>query len=845
MTVCCPCDVIDHPRKPVIPAGLSALPRQLAGLPEYRLAMLRDIPLFLPLAGWRAREGDDLGVMLLEMWAYVLDILGFYDERIANETYLRTAVLRPSLRKLVELIGYQPRPALGASVVLAAIADSKKVVKLPARTAFRSGAFDGQPPQVFETEIEHEIHFLKNLWKTGPLRERTVGDRLLFEADTARLARDQIVAFVWTSRRRTVASSPVSAFSTVERRSIQTAAGKITSAKAVEATDGQIYVEVAVEPPIQIDPDVRLADVQVFSASQTAPVIALPGDGLATSVTASQFTQLAVPALVGQSSIPAQLVTAITSGTQIGSFEAKQSAIGLSGSVVRLDAVYRTIQQNDLIVISRGSEFRAFTVAAARENELDVSQQPEVKVRIPFTELELSPSLPQSWRTARSLTVHFNMLDAGKLTRSAKTLLYTGDFAPPGVSIANVVEPIPESVATPGKLLLLDANDNGALVDGTVQIDANGEGSVQVGAGTPPFTPALRAPVTVFGNLVAATRGESVLSEVIGSGDASLGFQSFTLGKKPLTYFNDPAAPGGRRSTLEVRVNAIKWKEVPSFFGTGPQDEVYIVRQNDDGESEITFGDGVNGVRLPTGVDNVTASYRFGAGAAKPPAGLINQLAKPVEGLRRIVNPVAAGGGADADQPKDIRKNAPNSALILGRAVSVPDFQALAGEFGGVVNAHVEWAWDESCQRAVVMISFISDGGDIAKELRAFLIGQADPTTPLVAIEAEAQPSQLVIDLGIDPRFSGETVVPQVIQALTNPDSGILALENIPIGLPLFRSRIFDIVLSVEGTRSIRAMTVDGQPAPFAITVEQGRYRNFLEGLAVGSTREEDSFSTH
>jgi hypothetical protein len=40
-------------------------------------------------------------------------------------------------------------------------------------------------------------------------------------------------------------------------------------------------------------------------------------------------------------------------------------------------------------------------------------------------------------------------------------------------------------------------------------------------------------------------------------------------------------------------------------------------------------------------------------------------------------------------------------------------------------------------------------------------------------------------------------------------------------------------------------MTVDGQPAPFAITVEQGRYRNFLEGLAVGSTREEDSFSTH
>jgi hypothetical protein len=89
------------------------------------------------------------------MWAYALDILGFYDERVANESYLRTALLRPSLRKLVGLIGYQVRPALAASVVLAAIADGNRPVVLPPRTGFRSDAFDGKPPQVFETEMEH------------------------------------------------------------------------------------------------------------------------------------------------------------------------------------------------------------------------------------------------------------------------------------------------------------------------------------------------------------------------------------------------------------------------------------------------------------------------------------------------------------------------------------------------------------------------------------------------------------------------------------------------------------------------------------------------------------------
>ena len=49
-------------------------------------------------------------------------------------------------------------------------------------------------------------------------------------------------------------------------------------------------------------------------------------------------------------------------------------------------------------------------------------------------------------------------------------------------------------------------------------------------------------------------------------------------------------------------------------------------------------------------------------------------------------------------------------------------------------------------------------------------------------------------------------------------------------------SRIFDAVLSVEGTRSVRAMTVDGKPAPFVIAVAQGWYRDFLDSLVIGST---------
>src|SRR5262245_11621043 len=838
MKSCCPCDEFKSPGKPEIAAGLPALPRQLAGFVEYRLAMLRDIPLHPALSQWRARAGDDLGIMLLEMWAYALDILAFYDERIANETYLRTAVLRPSLRKLVELIGYQPRPALAASVVLGAIADGNRIVKLPPGTGFRSDAFDGEPPQVFETEVEHTIHRLKNQWTLGPVREETVSDRLLLEAGTARLTRDQIVVFVWPVFQAEGTSSVATGFRLGQRRSFGSAAGKVVVAKKVEARAGQSYVELTVEPAPRINPKVRLADVRALSptlsAALTVQDTAIVGGAIFQTSTQSgvgQFGQATDPTRKAAQLAGAAFRTSTQSGVgQSGVGFTNSSQNSGQSSIIKLDAVYRQIQQGARILISRRSEFRLFEVDLASEVEETVPGQ----ATIPVTALEISPALPPEWQSAlRSLTVHFNLLDVGRLTRVAKTALSPDDFALPGLPIEGLVEPIPESINKPSSLLLRDAVDNGVFADGTVDINERGEGRVSLAPNTPPFTPGLRAPVTVYGNPLRATRGESVFDEVLGSGDASQSFQSFALGKKPLTYINDLAATNGRRSTLEARVNAIKWREAPSFFGVGPDDEVYIVRLNDEGESVVTFGDGITGARLPTGVENITATYRFGAGAAKPPAGAISQLARPVEGLRRVVNPVAAGGGADADQPKDIRKNAPNSALILGRAVSIADFEALAREFGGVINAHAEWAWDESRQRAVVMVWFISDGGDIAKELRAFLIGQADPNTPLVAVQAQARPSQLVIDLEIDPRFKREIVARQVKDALTNPDTSILALENIQIGQPLFRSRIFDIALSVEGAQSIRGMTVDGQPAPFAITVEQGRYRNFLNGLVV------------
>src|SRR5690606_1767234 len=121
-----------------------------------------------------------------------------------------------------------------------------------------------------------------------------------------------------------------------------------------------------------------------------------------------------------------------------------------------------------------------------------------------------------------------------------------------------------------------------------------------------------RETVTLNGNVVPATHGETT-AEVLGSGDAAIPFQQFSLKQQPLTYTFPPGA-ARLESSLAIWVDAVKWREVATFFASGPKDRVYVVRRADDGTTSVHFGDGRQGARLPSGRENVRAVYRTGIG---------------------------------------------------------------------------------------------------------------------------------------------------------------------------------------------------------------------------------------
>ena len=196
-----------------------------------------------------------------------------------------------------------------------------------------------------------------------------------------------------------------------------------------------------------------------------------------------------------------------------------------------------------------------------------------------------------------------------------------------------------------------------------------------------------RTTVTINANVARATHGETVQNEVLGNGNGAQPNQRFTLQKPPLTYVTAPTASGGA-TTLELRVNDLLWQEVPSLYGLQANSRAYSVRLTAEGKPQVIFGDGEQGARLPTGVENVKATYRSGIGQDGMVAA--NQLTllqtRPL-GIRSVTNPLAATGAADRETPENARRNAPLPVLTLDRIVSLQDYADFARNFAGIGKA--------------------------------------------------------------------------------------------------------------------------------------------------------------
>jgi uncharacterized phage protein gp47/JayE len=179
---CCAGVEIATPRSEANPPGLTALAYRVgdyATFYETMLARLSGLTLeiaspdgsaprsVMPLKGLTTRDPADPSIALLDAWSVVCDVLTFYQERIANEGYLPTAIERRSLLELSRLIGYRLRPGVAATVKLAFTVSGGFIGTLPAGTRAQSIPGTGQSPQFFETAADLTVRDAWNALAPG------------------------------------------------------------------------------------------------------------------------------------------------------------------------------------------------------------------------------------------------------------------------------------------------------------------------------------------------------------------------------------------------------------------------------------------------------------------------------------------------------------------------------------------------------------------------------------------------------------------------------------------------------------------------------------------------------
>ncbi len=319
-----------------------------------------------------------------------------------------------------------------------------------------------------------------------------------------------------------------------------------------------------------------------------------------------------------------------------------------------------------------------------------------------------------------------------------------------------------------------------------------------------------RDTVTIYGNVVKATHGETRNNEVLGSGDASKSIQRLALHQSPLTYVA-ANTPSGAKSTLQVRVNDVLWHEVDTMAGLRPNDRNYVIFTDDEDRTTVVFGDGKQGLRPPTGVENIRGVYRTGIGkGGNVKAEKISQMMTRPLNAKSVINPMRASGGADRENLHRARKNTPLALMALDRLVSVQDYSDFTRTFAGIEKASAVRISDGNKQLIHITIAGaddipIDEDSDLYRNLLSALIDYGDPDQPVTVELRDLMLLLLKAEVKVLPDYKWDFVEPKIREALLDA----FGFEKRELGQDVYLSEVLSVMQNVEGVGYVDVNILD------------------------------------
>ena len=774
-----------------------------------------------PFAGWHEGIDGDYQTIFIELWAYLADILTFYQERFANEAFITTATQRDSLLHLVRLIDYRPSPGSGASALVTFTVSENASLSIPAGFRVGSRAQSGRPAAVFETasaitasgdnsairlsSVSPDVDFVQNTIILQGVNNRVVvGDYLLAvenegnDNEAANLRQVTAVIADKTAGTTTIFWQDPSGVDSFASKQVGVYALRVTAAPFGSTaprwdTLSPTLTNIDHQHPQTVDAD--------------HPQAPYPDDWDTPRKDPPNSFYIPTP----------------------GDFP----------NVVYLDGLYSEIKHSPqnpgwAVLITEGqNNLQVLHVTEARQAS-KVAYAISAKVtRLTFGEAEsVTPSL-------------FPLRNTTILTGSERLALQGALPLPDTVSGNRLILEGIHSQLHAGQAVILQGNQidstanpptttlaaESSTLDRTPEFDLVYD-LTTVTLKSPLAKEYVRASCSLMANVVEVTHGETVKDEVLGSSDGSA-FQSYPLTQGPLTYqlSTNPESVSAVESTLLVTVNGVRWTEQPTLVKSAPHEKDFTTNLDDSGQTTVVFGDGFNGARPPSGIDNIHARYRKGLGSSgNLPSGSIQETIDSVPGLQRVTNPLPSSGGGDPENITQIRRRAPASLQTFGRAVSVADYAALALSYPGIAKAGATWVvWDpvtpQSIAHAYVQLTFATvdrvpaQGTLFTGKLRRFLDDHRDPNVPLRIQDFSPVYVAVAVHVDIDDHFPHQATLAEVQSVLNpgpNPDGslGYFAFERLEFGQSIHLSTVYALVQAVAGVKdaAITSLSRTGPP---------------------------------
>lgn len=784
-------------------------------------AMLRHIDAAEPLQAFTHREPDDPAIALLHGAAIVGDILSFYQEHYANEAFLRTAQWRDSVSELVRLTGYRLAPGLGGRATLAIVTRGTAPVTIRAGWPVKADLQDMPDPADFQTVAELIAH--PALGRFNLYRRRIAQPTLAAGTTTLELGPGQAAADLKKGDRLLLMPDEAMFSQSGTAYSSQQAPQMVTISKVTPHL-GRTKIELESGPSQAWNAPVRAfrigRSLRHFGHNSPSTVTTSSTDGNGK--------------ITGSESRATRFERYIYASESTWNFGDHYTV--LDWTEMPLDVEAPDIAAGRRFVVQGRIHFDGQTnpVAFAVTKTVVATRGTTVQwgnLQGASTILSLDAPLISNGHVLHEMAdirdLRFLEITSAELVLRPLVTFASGAFAN-GAAALYFYGTGAEAKLLVGRRLFL-SHEDGRSVE---LVCTNTAASPAFAAFLPPNLALMwllsfdRPPlplrhndfdedapmVTVFGNLVDATQGKDEGDAVLGNGDATQAFQTFTLHKAPLTYFLAGDGTPPQRPELEVWVGGRRWARVDALFGRGPKEEVYIVREDSEGRSHVQFGDGDTGSRLPSGIANVVARWRSGNGARGPiKTGATPSAPERPPGFDKVQLAGIVSGGADPEDAEKAREAAPGKVQSLGRIVSLRDVATETLSVAGVVTAAAAWDLHEGVP--AVMLRVLLQAGREAEfaEVRA-AVAHAQrcrgPNRHPVVIE-QALLRYVFLDLSYarDPIHRADDVAAAVRAELglagnaAHERGGLFGLHARRLGVPEYASRIEGRVQNVAGVR--------------------------------------------